>query len=96
MLTPMKAIRAKCLDCCCGSSHEVSLCPCPDCSLFPYRFGKNPNIKLSESRKAELAANFKKSPSYQGDSARDPTGEGKDTHGREVEEKTHLYRGKEA
>lgn len=27
VLTPMKAIRAKCLDCCCGSSVEVKLCP---------------------------------------------------------------------
>ena len=25
-MTPMKAIRAKCLDCCCGSSNEVRLC----------------------------------------------------------------------
>ncbi len=42
ILSPMKAIRAKCLDCCCGSSHEVRLCPCQDCTLYPYRFGKNP------------------------------------------------------
>lgn len=26
-LTPIKAIRAKCLDCCCGNSNEVN----PDC-----------------------------------------------------------------
>jgi hypothetical protein len=44
-LTPVKAIRAKCLDCCCGSSHEVKLCCIPDCSLFPYRLGKNPARK---------------------------------------------------
>nr|DAE34801.1 MAG TPA: hypothetical protein [Caudoviricetes sp.] len=25
---PVKAIRAKCLDCCCGSSNEVELCTC--------------------------------------------------------------------
>ena len=29
MLTPMKAIRAKCLDCCAGSQAEVRLCPRP-------------------------------------------------------------------
>lgn len=45
MLTPIKAIRAKCLDCCCGSSKEVELCPIPDCSLYPYRFGRNPKLK---------------------------------------------------
>jgi len=44
-MTPMKAIRAKCLDCCCGSSNEVRLCPSEDCPLWPYRFGHNPNRK---------------------------------------------------
>ena len=39
-LTRKKAIRAKCLDCCCGSAKEVRLCPCRDCPLFPYRFGR--------------------------------------------------------
>jgi hypothetical protein len=41
-LPPMKAIRAKCMDCSCGSHKEVSLCPCTDCALYPYRFGHNP------------------------------------------------------
>ncbi len=41
-LTPIKAIRAKCLDCMGGSAKEVRLCNIPECSLFPYRLGKNP------------------------------------------------------
>jgi hypothetical protein len=41
-LTPLKAIRKKCLDCVCGSANEVKLCPSDDCPLFTYRFGKNP------------------------------------------------------
>lgn len=41
-MTPMKAIRAKCLDCMCGSAHEVRLCPCVKCPLYAYRFGKRP------------------------------------------------------
>jgi hypothetical protein len=41
-LTPVKAIRAKCIDCMGGSSKEVRLCNIPECSLFPYRLGKNP------------------------------------------------------
>ena len=45
MLTPIKAIRAKCLDCTCGSPQEVRLCPTPDCPLYPYRMGHNPNRK---------------------------------------------------
>lgn len=42
-LTPIKAIRLKCLDCCCGSAYEVKLCTAANCPLYPYRFGKNPN-----------------------------------------------------
>lgn len=42
-LTPIKAIRAKCLDCCGGSSKEVRDCTAGDsCPLFPYRLGKRP------------------------------------------------------
>lgn len=44
-LTPIKAIRAKCLDCMCGQVQEVRLCPCEDCALYPYRMGHNPNRK---------------------------------------------------
>jgi len=39
-LTRGKAIRAKCLDCCCGDSKEVRLCTIKDCSLYPYRMGR--------------------------------------------------------
>lgn len=39
---PAKAIRAKCLDCCCDQVNEVKLCPVEDCPLWPFRFGKNP------------------------------------------------------
>lgn len=40
--SPLRAIRAKCLDCCCYQPNEVKLCPCKDCSLYPFRLGKNP------------------------------------------------------
>ena len=42
--SPIKAIRAKCLDCA-YTSQEVALCPCKDCPLYPFRFGKNPYRK---------------------------------------------------
>ncbi len=45
ILTPMKAIRAKCLDCMCGQVNEVRLCPSTDCPLYPYRMGHNPSRK---------------------------------------------------
>ena len=41
-MTPMQAIRKKCLDCCCGSFQEVKLCPIRTCPLYPYRFGRRP------------------------------------------------------
>jgi hypothetical protein len=43
-LTPIKAIRAKCIECA-GSKKEVSTCPEIECVLFAYRFGKNPARK---------------------------------------------------
>ncbi len=49
-MTPLKAIRRKCLECCCGQYKEVRLCPSKDCSLYPFRFGKNPNRLGTGSR----------------------------------------------
>ena len=55
--TPMKAIRAKCLDCCNGSAHEVKMCTVSKCPLYDFRLGKNPNIKreYTEEQRAEMA-----------------------------------------
>lgn len=54
LYTPMKAIRRRCLDCCCGSSQEVSLCPVHNCSLYPYRFGKRPGTVKREATPAQI------------------------------------------
>lgn len=37
-----KIIRKKCLDCCVFQKAEVRKCTATDCSLWPYRMGKNP------------------------------------------------------
>lgn len=42
-LTPVKAIRAKCMDCSGGSFLEVRECPCVECPLYPYRMGHRPH-----------------------------------------------------
>jgi len=42
--TPLKAIRGKCLECA-GSRFEVGRCDNAECTLFIYRFGKNPMRK---------------------------------------------------
>ena len=45
ILTPLRAIRAKCIDCSAGSMKEVRECVMLDCPLYPYRLGKSPNRK---------------------------------------------------
>ena len=53
-MTPLKAIRAKCVDCS-ETQRDVRLCPCADCPLWPYRFGKRPKTvqKANEKRAAK-------------------------------------------
>lgn len=53
--TPLKAIKAKCLDCSCGSYVEVKECHIVDCPLYPFRLGHNPNIKLTDEQRAKRA-----------------------------------------
>jgi hypothetical protein len=38
-LTPLKACREKCLDCCAWNEAEVRKCPASDCVLYPFRMG---------------------------------------------------------
>lgn len=45
-LTPLQAIRQKCLWCCEGSSHEVALCPAKPCPSWPFRFGHKPTDEI--------------------------------------------------
>jgi len=42
---PVKAIRAKCLECSGGSATEVKECPIKGCALYEFRFGRNPYRK---------------------------------------------------
>jgi hypothetical protein len=44
-LTPIEAIRAKCLDCSNGQPKEVRLCPVKSCTLQPFRMGRRPKIE---------------------------------------------------
>lgn len=41
-LTPIRAIRAKCLDCSCHQYSEIRDCTVTRCALYPYRLGKRP------------------------------------------------------
>ena len=54
---PMKAIRAKCLDCC-GNAAEVRKCVAVDCPSWAFRMGTNPFRKkrtLSPEQKQDMA-----------------------------------------
>jgi hypothetical protein len=51
-VTPMQAIRAKCLDCTCQQPKEVRLCTVKQCPLWPYRMGK----RLKKEVPQELVA----------------------------------------
>jgi hypothetical protein len=44
-ITPSKACRMKCLECCCFQLSEVKHCKIKSCALWPYRMGKNPARK---------------------------------------------------
>lgn len=44
-LTPLKAIRAKCMDCTNGQYIEVRLCEIKSCPLHEYRMGKRPKAE---------------------------------------------------
>jgi hypothetical protein len=41
-ISPLKAIRKNCLDCCCGSVKLVNECGHIKCPLWPFRMGANP------------------------------------------------------
>ena len=40
--TPLKAIRAHCIDCCAGNKAEVRRCVAVKCALWHLRMGANP------------------------------------------------------
>ena len=40
---PLEAIRRHCVECCGDNAKEVRRCQCPDCKLWPYRFGIRPD-----------------------------------------------------
>lgn len=67
--TPIKAIRAFCLERCCGSFQMVKECSSRKCPLFAYRFGKRPltneriekaNKKATEVKSSELSNEFER------------------------------------
>ena len=61
-LSRSKAIRMKCIDCCCGNMAEVRRCPVTNCPLWRYRMGHEENDELkpkkTSSENIELSDDF--------------------------------------
>ena len=59
-MSPLKALRLRCIDCSAGSSLEVRLCTAASCPAWPFRLSRNPwRAPASEERRQqgrELAA----------------------------------------
>ena len=53
-ITRAKAIRLKCIDCCCGNMAEVRKCPAEHCPLWRYRMGK----EIKDEENIEYADDF--------------------------------------
>lgn len=71
---PVKAIREKCLDCCCGSTLEVKECTVETCPIYPFRLGKNPfrqKREMSEEQKQAVRDRLREARKNNADSEED-------------------------
>ena len=50
-----RAIRQKCLECCCGNAAEVRRCHITDCTLWPYRLGRVPRVEPPQKAGVETS-----------------------------------------
>ena len=54
-MSPLQAIRARCLDCCGYQEGEVALCPAVECPSWPFRTRTNPWRKPASEGRREAA-----------------------------------------
>jgi hypothetical protein len=54
-MSPLQALRARCLDCCGYQEKEVALCPAVDCPSWPFRMGTDPWRKPASDARREAA-----------------------------------------
>jgi hypothetical protein len=67
-VSPLRALRLKCLDCCNDSAQEVRLCTAVDCPSWPFRMGKNPwRPPLGDAERTRRAAMMKRNRQSVGD-----------------------------
>lgn len=61
-LTPMEAIRARCVDCA-NTASEVAKCTAVNCALWPYRMGVSPyraKRELTDDQRAAIGERFRR------------------------------------
>ena len=58
-LSPVRAIRHKCMECSNWQYSEVKTCHMTDCPLYPYRLGKNPGINLTDDQREAMRQRMK-------------------------------------
>src|SRR5882724_3318681 len=54
-MSPLKALRARCLDCCAQQPKDVALCPAVGCPSWPFRMGSDPWRKPASEARREAA-----------------------------------------
>src|SRR5215831_18606846 len=54
-MSPLPALRARCLDCCGEQEKEVALCTAVKCPSWPFRMGTNPWRKPPSEARREAA-----------------------------------------
>ena len=58
-MSPLKALRLRCVDCSAGSDAEVRRCTFVHCPAWPFRMGTNPwRAPASEARRTQSRANM--------------------------------------
>jgi len=58
-MSPLKALRKHCLECCGNSAKEVALCCSSTCEQWPFRLGRNPWVdarKMTDEQRASASA----------------------------------------
>jgi hypothetical protein len=54
-LSPLQALRRRCLDCCVGQANEVAVCTAIQCPSWPFRMGTNPWRRPASEGRREAA-----------------------------------------
>ena len=64
-VSPLKAIRAKCLDCSCYQLNEIRLCEATGCALWPFRAGLSTPGSWKLRKPAATDAGFRQETAFQ-------------------------------